>query len=116
MWQAATPNDMSKPSSAILSTSGLAEKEEQLASPAILPAASKPGFAVGHPFMLELASCPLMKLPCSPLRTIPAFGRLARMWSLHELSGRRQRRHHFGTLQTIGGLHAVGVGSGRARA
>ena len=46
MWQAATPNDKSKPSSAILSTSGLAENEEQLASPAILQAASKPGFAV----------------------------------------------------------------------
>ena len=31
-----------------------------------------------HPFMLELASSPLVKLPCSPPRTIPAFGRLAR--------------------------------------
>ena len=30
------------------------------------------------PFMLELASSPLVKLPCSPPRTIPAFGRLAR--------------------------------------
>ena len=28
--------------------------------------------------MLELASSPLVKLPCSPPRTIPAFGRLAR--------------------------------------
>ena len=27
------------------------------------------------PFMLELASSPLVKLPCSPPRTIPAFGR-----------------------------------------
>ena len=35
---------------------------------------------------------------------------------LHELSGMRQRRQHFGTLQTIDGLRAVGVGSGRARA
>ena len=33
-----------------------------------------------HPFMLELASSPLVKLPCSPAppRTIPALGRLAR--------------------------------------
>ena len=48
--------------------------------------------------------------------TIPAFGRLARRWWLHELSGRRQRRQHFGTPQTIGWMRAVGVGSGRARA
>ena len=68
-----------------------------------------------HPFMLELASSPLVKLPCSPPRTIPAFGRLARKWWLHELSSRRQRRQHFATLETIGGLLAVGVGSGRAR-
>ena len=57
-----------------------------------------------------------MKLPCSPPRSIPAFGRLAGKWWLLELSGQRQRRQHFGTLQTIGGLRAVGVGSGRARA
>ena len=69
-----------------------------------------------HPFMLELASSPLVKLPCSPPRTIPAFGRLARRWWLHELSGWRQRRQHFGTLQIIGELRAVGVGSGRVRA
>ena len=31
-----------------------------------------------HPFMLELASSPLVKLPCSLPRTIQAFGRLAR--------------------------------------
>ena len=31
-----------------------------------------------HPFMLEIASSPLVNLPCSPPRTIPAFGRLAR--------------------------------------
>ena len=31
-----------------------------------------------HPFMLELASSSLTKLPCSPPRTIQAFGRLAR--------------------------------------
>ena len=35
---------------------------------------------------------------------------------LHELSGQRQRRQRFGTLETIGGLLAVGVGSGRADA
>ena len=64
-----------------------------------------------HPFMLELASSPLVKLPCSPPRTIPAFGRLAHKWWLHELSGWRQRRQHFGTLRTINGLCAVGVGS-----
>ena len=31
-----------------------------------------------HPFMLDVASSPLTKLPCSPPRTIQAFGRLAR--------------------------------------
>ena len=35
---------------------------------------------------------------------------------LQELIGQRQRRQHFGTLQTISGLRAVGVGSGTARA
>ena len=35
---------------------------------------------------------------------------------LQELIGQRQRRQHFGTLETIGELLAVGVGSGRARA
>ena len=35
---------------------------------------------------------------------------------LQELSGQRQRRQHFGTLETIGELLAVGVGSGRADA
>ena len=64
-----------------------------------------------HPFMLELASSPLVKLPCSPPRTIHAFGRLARKWWLHELSGRRQRRQHFGTLGIINWLRAVSVGS-----
>ena len=64
-----------------------------------------------HRFMLELvASSPLVKLPCSPPRTIPAFGRLARKWWLHELIGQRQRRQHFCTLQMVGGLRAVGVG------
>ena len=57
-----------------------------------------------------------MKLPCSPPRTIPAFGRLAGKWWLLELIGQRQRRQHFGTLQIINGLHAVGVGSIRANA
>ena len=44
----------------------------------------------------------------------PAFGRLAGQWWLHELSGQRQRRQLFGTLQTINGLRAASVGSGRA--
>ena len=35
---------------------------------------------------------------------------------LQELIGQRQRRQHFGTLETIGELLAVGVGSGRADA
>ena len=35
---------------------------------------------------------------------------------LQELSDQRQRRQHFGTLEIIGGLLAVGVGSGRERA
>ena len=54
-----------------------------------------------------------MKLPCSPPHTIPAFGRLAGKWWMLELIGQRQRRKHFGMLETIGGLCAVGVGSGR---
>ena len=69
-----------------------------------------------HPFMLELASSPLVKLPCSPPRTIPAFGRLARKWWLHEVTGHRQHRQLFCTLQLVGGLRAISVGSGRARA
>ena len=67
-----------------------------------------------HPFMLEIDSQPLMKMPCSPPRTIPAFGRLARKWWLHKLNGQRQHRQHFSTLQAVGGLRAVSVGSGRA--
>ena len=63
------------------------------------------------PFMLELASSPLVKLPCSPQRTIQTFGRLAGKWCLHELIGQRQRRQHFCTLQMVGWLRAVGVGS-----
>ena len=47
-------------------------------------------------------------LDCS---SIPAFGRLAGKWRLLELIGQRQRRQHFGTLGTINGLRAVGVGS-----
>ena len=35
---------------------------------------------------------------------------------LQELSRQRQRRQHLGTLETIGELLAVGVGSGRERA
>ena len=63
------------------------------------------------PFMLELASSPLVKLPCSPQRTVQAFGRLARKWWLHELIGQQQRRQHFCTLQMGGGLRAVSVSS-----
>ena len=39
------------------------------------------------------------------------------LWVRRYMCGRRQRRQHFGTLETIriGGLLAVGVGSGRAR-
>jgi len=56
-----------------------------------------------------------MKLPCSSPRTIHAFGRLAgKCWWLHELSGQRQRRQHFSTLQAVGGLRAVSMSSGRA--
>ena len=40
-----------------------------------------------HGFMLEPASRPLMKLPCSPLHTIRAFGRLTGKWWLLELIG-----------------------------
>ena len=51
----------------------------------------------------------------SPPRTIQAFGRLAGKWWLLELIGQRLHRQHVGTLQTIGGLLAVGVGSGSLR-
>ena len=51
----------------------------------------------------------------SPPRTIQAFGRLAGKWWLLELIGQRLHRQHIGTLQTIGGLLAVGVGSGSLR-
>ena len=64
-----------------------------------------------HPCMLEIASLPLPKLPCSPQRTIQAFGRLAHKWWLHELIGQRQRRQHFYTLQMVGRLRAVSVSS-----
>ena len=33
-----------------------------------------------QPSVLELTSSPLVKLPCSPLRTIPAFDRYAAEW------------------------------------
>ena len=69
-----------------------------------------------HPFMLELVSSPLMKLPCSPPRTIHAFGRLARKWWLLELNGHQQRRQHLSTLKVVGGLRPVSVASGRALA
>ena len=92
-----------------------AGKVEQMSRAIGLMAATHLSFMPSeHPFMLELASSPLTKLPCSPARSIPAFGRLALKWWLLELVGQWQRRQHFGTLQTIGGLRAVGVGSGRA--
>ena len=64
-----------------------------------------------HHFMLELASSPLVKLPCSPQRTIQAFGRCAGKGWLLEVGGQRQRRQHFCTLQMVGGLRAVSVSS-----
>ena len=51
----------------------------------------------------------------SPSRTIQAFGRLVGKWWLLELIGQRLHQHHFGTLQAIDGLLAVGVGSGSLR-
>ena len=64
-----------------------------------------------YPFMLELASSSLTKLPCSPPRTIQADRQVGTQRWLHELSRRQQRRQHFGTLGIINGLRAVGVGS-----
>ena len=51
-----------------------------------------------HPFMLEIASSPLTKLPCSPPRTNRAFGRLDGKWWLQELGEQRQRCKLFCTL------------------
>ena len=62
-----------------------------------------------HPFMLELASSPLTKLPCSPPRTNRAFGRLAGKRWLQELGEQRQRCKLFGTLALV-----CVVGSDRA--
>ena len=47
--------------------------------------------------------------------SIRQVGTQSQRW-LQELSGQRQRRQRFGMLETIGGLLAVGVGSGRADA
>ena len=62
-------------------------------------------------FMPRLPSSPLTKLPCSPSHTIQAFGRLARKWWLLKLNVQRLCRQYFSTLQMVGGLRAVGVGS-----
>ena len=63
------------------------------------------------PFILSLATLPLTKLPCSPPRTIQGFGRLARKWWLLKLNVQRLCRQYVSTLQMVGGLRAVGVGS-----
>ena len=60
-----------------------------------------------HPFMLDVASYPLTKLPCSPPRTNRAFGRLAGKWWLQELGEQRQRRKLFGTLALVCVVAAV---------
>ena len=54
-----------------------------------------------HPFMLEIASSPLTKLPCSQPRTNRAFGRLDGKWWLQELGEQRQRCKLFGTLALV---------------
>ena len=63
----------------LLRSSHRAGKVEQmsraLALVALMHLSSMPS---EHPFMLDVASSPLTKLPCSPPRTIQAFGRLAR--------------------------------------
>ena len=60
-----------------------------------------------HPFMLEIASSPLTKLPCSPPRTNRAFGRLDGKWWLQELGEQRQRCKLFGTLALVCVVAAV---------
>ena len=60
-----------------------------------------------HLFELERSLRPLMKLPCSPSRTIQAFSRLAGKWWLHLPNDQRQRRQCFGAMRVIGALLAV---------
>ena len=60
-----------------------------------------------HPFMLDVASSPLTKLPCSPPRTNRAFGRLDGKWWLQELGEQRQRCKLFGTLALVCVVAAV---------
>ena len=60
-----------------------------------------------HPFMLEIASSPLRKLPCSQPRTNRAFGRLDGKWWLQELGEQRQRCKLFGTLALVCVVAAV---------
>ena len=60
-----------------------------------------------HPFMPEIASSPLTKLPCSPPRTNRAFGRLDGKWWLQELGEQRQRCKLFGTLALVCVVAAV---------
>ena len=69
-----------------------------------------------HPFMLELASWLITSGEAAMLTaahdsSIRQAG--TQRW-LHKLSSRRHRRQLFGTLKTINGLRAVGVGSIRA--
>ena len=58
-----------------------------------------------HPFMPEIASSPVTKLPCS--RTNRAFGRLDGKWWLEELGEQRQRCKLFGTLALVCVVAAV---------
>ena len=89
-----------------------AGKVEQMSRALALVTLTHLGYMHGeHHFMLELASSPLVKLPCSPQRTIQAFGRCAGKGWLLEVGGQRQRRQHFCTLQMVGGLRAVSVSS-----
>ena len=59
-----------------------------------------------HPFMPEIASSPLTKLPCSPPRTNRAFGRLDGKWWLQELGEQWQRCKLFGIYDLCGRCRA----------
>ena len=67
-----------------------------------------------HPFMLELASSPQTSCHAHLAAYDSSIRQVGTQRWLHELSRRRQRRQHFGTLGIINGLRAVGVGSSRA--
>ena len=70
-----------------------ADKVDEMSRGTCEPASMHLLFTSGaHLFELERSLRPLMKLPCSPSRTIQAFSRLAGKWWLHLPNDQRQRR------------------------